>query len=134
ARPPVIPRAEPGADRRTLERLAQRVLSGRLAMRARLARFAGSLRRLPDRPVVLVLASLMPLGLAVMALFFGSGDTAREAARVNIGGVAFTPALLVPFAFAPALGLILGSTHLRARGLWGLVLTFMVLGLLAAQK
>ncbi len=134
ARPPVVPRAVPGADRRTLDRLAHRILSGRLAMRARLARFAGSLRRLPERRSTLLLASLMPLGLAVMALFFGSGDTAREAARVNIGGVAFTPALLVPFAFAPALGLILGSPNLRARGLWGLGLTFMLLGLLAAQK
>lgn len=123
----------PGVDASPLDRAAWSVLAARSGIRGGLSRFVGRLSRLPRGWLFPLAAAATPVSLAVIAIFFGSGDTAREAARVDLGGLAFTPALLVPFAFAPALGFLLGSPALRARGLIALGLTLVIVGLLVAQ-
>lgn len=134
ARPPII--GELRADERTglVDRLALSVLAGERTLRMRLMTFAGWLRSLPSSRDAVLAFALVPILLGLVALLFAGGDTARTAARVDLGGFGFTPALLVPFAFAPALGLILGCPTLKARGVWGLALTLIVVGLLVGQK
>lgn len=101
---------------------------------AALWRWSGHLRRLPSRRVPVLLLCALPILLGTLALVFAKGGSAREAARVTVGGLAFTPALLVPFAFAPALGLLLGGRAFRGTTLWAFGLTALTVLLLVAQK
>ncbi len=75
-----------------------------------------------------------PLILGALALAFARGDTARQAARITLGGVSFTPALLVPFAFAPALGVLLGGRAFRGVTIWAVGLTALTVLVLVGQK
>jgi cell division protein FtsI/penicillin-binding protein 2/cell division protein FtsW (lipid II flippase) len=122
------------ADEDIIDRLSRATLRLGAAVRSTCARWGGHFRRIPSRPSAVLVIALLPLALATIALGFGSGDTARDAARVAVGGMAFTPALLVPFVFAPALGLVLGCQGLRARGLLAIGLTMLTIALLVAQK
>ncbi|MEZ4268480.1 MAG: penicillin-binding transpeptidase domain-containing protein [Myxococcota bacterium] len=119
---------------RAIDSAALFVVSAQQRARAAMARFALTLSRLPTRPSAALAAGALAALLSIVAVLLAAGGSARDAARVDVGGLAFTPSLLVPFVFAPALGLVLGSPGLRARGFLGLVLTFIVTGLLVAQK
>ncbi|MCB9730253.1 MAG: hypothetical protein H6744_18280 [Deltaproteobacteria bacterium] len=119
---------------RAVDRAALFVVSGQHRVRELLARLALFLSRLPSRPSAALAAGAFAALLSIVAVLLASGGSARDAARVDLGGLAFTPSLLVPFAFAPALGLVLGAPGLRARGFLGLMLTVLVTGLLVAQK
>lgn len=78
--------------------------------------------------MVLVVAS--PLLMAALALMLGGSGSAREVSRINVLGLEITPGLIVPFLFAPALGLLLGR-----RTVWAaLALTATLAALLMAQK
>jgi cell division protein FtsI/penicillin-binding protein 2 len=122
------------ARSRAVDRAALFIVSSQRRVRATLARTAFVLSRLPSRPSTALAAGALAALLSIVAVLLAAGGSARDAARVDVGGLAFTPSLLVPFVFAPALGLVLGSPGLRARGFLGLMLTFVVTGLLVAQK
>ncbi len=119
---------------RAVDHAALFIVSAQQRTRAALSRLALALSRLPSRPSAALVASALAALLSIVAVLLAAGGSARDAARVDVGGLEFTPSLLVPFVFAPALGLVLGSPGLRARGFLGLLLTFVVTGLLVAQK
>lgn len=75
-----------------------------------------------------------PLAMAAVAVVLGGGGSAREASRVSVLGLELTPGLIVPFLFAPALGVLLAGRRARLAVWGGLALTVALAGLLMAQK
>jgi len=74
------------------------------------------------------------LGLAGLALVFGGSGSARDESRIAVGGVAWTPGLLVPFAFAVSLAVVVGRVQDRLAAARAVLFTFVLSGLLLAQK
>ncbi|MBH24210.1 MAG: hypothetical protein CMH57_07100 [Myxococcales bacterium] len=87
-----------------------------------------------DRPVVVALIAAAPLLVAGAALVLGGSDSARDASRIQLGGLSVTPGLITPFLFAAALGLVVSQERRWWSGLAGLALTGLMAGLLFAQK
>ena len=99
-------------------------------------RFAGALpiTRHTARRLAVAAVIAAPLAMAALAVVLGGGGSAREASRVSVLGLELTPGLIVPFLFAPALGLLLAGPHARRSVLAALGLTVALAGLLMAQK
>lgn len=90
--------------------------------------------RLGEHPALHGVVFAAPLLLASAALLFGGSGSAREAGRIDLGGLSITPGLVTPFLFALALGLLVGQEKGRWRGWGGILLTLAMAGLLFAQK
>ena len=90
--------------------------------------------RLQDHPVVSTAIIAAPLVVALAALLFGGTGSARDVSRIALFGLELTPGLLVPFFFAPALGLLLGRGSGGRAVFGGIALTAVLAALLLAQK
>lgn len=87
------------------------------------------------RRVGTTLLVLSPVAVAGAALVLGGSGSARDVSRISLLGLEITPGLIVPFLFAPALGVVLGSRRGGKRSVWlALALTVALAGLLMAQK
>ncbi|MDX9722453.1 MAG: penicillin-binding transpeptidase domain-containing protein [Myxococcota bacterium] len=81
-----------------------------------------------------VMLFLMPLLVGMLGLLLGSSGSAREASRISLFGLEFSPALMVPFLFALAVGYFVGREEKRYSFWIGLALSALMAGLLLAQK
>ncbi len=87
-----------------------------------------------DHPLTTFAVLAAPVAVAGAALVLAGSGSAREASRVNLGGLNITPGLAVPFFFAVALGILVGREQWRWRGWGGIALTGAMALLLLAQK
>jgi len=90
--------------------------------------------RVGKHPALTTIILAAPLALAGAALVFGGSGSAREAGRVDLGGLSITPGLVTPFLFALALGVLVGKEQGRWKGWGGILLTLAMAALLFAQK